>query len=1030
MSFDIAIIGLANRFPGAPDKNAFWRMLTAGDTSFEPLSPEDLRAAGASEQILETPGFVPVASMLDDIETFDADFFGIPAREALVLDPQHRLFLECVWEAFEDAGLDPARTPSVGVFAGASLNSYLIRNLSCNPQLLSTPDGFLSLISNEKDYLATRVSYKLNLHGPAITVQTACSTSLVAVHQALQSLLIGECDVAVAGGVSIKVPQKSGYQHREGMPFSADGSCRSFDADGSGTIFGSGAGVVVLKPLEDAQRDGDEIYCVIRASAMNNDGNRKVGFTAPSTDGQVEVIRRAVALSDCPAHSIDYVEAHATATPLGDPIEAAALAEVYGPDRASDAPLRIGSVKANIGHMETAAGVAGLIKTALMLKQGQLVPNPGFDTPNPNIDFDGWNMKVQTELGDWSASQTRRAGVSSFGMGGTNIHMVLESVPGTEPAKGMTDVPVARDELFVLSARSEAALAAMGTRLADWLDAHPDTVPATLAANLRNRRAALTHRQAFLASDIETATRKLRRTELSDNYFGIHGNDRKPVAFVYCGGGAQYPGMCAGLMGEPVFRDAVERVAAGFQTLVGHDLLAMLDAKAASDAALAERMQQPDIMFPALFTVQNAMGALMESWGLMPDLVMGHSNGEYAAAVRAGVMTEEAAIRLVAARSTLMLSMPKGGMISVAAPADALAEIARECGLSIGAANADDNTALSGPLAALDQAIPMIQEKLNLEARRLHVGAALHSHLTEAIAPDFTKAILEESFSPPRLRWISSVTGTFMDPGRAPDTNYWTAHLTGTVRFRDAADTFLSMAQKHVALDMGPNCVAGDLLRQNAQQAGQGSLQAVQAARSRSENTPDPTVARAALARCWALGADVAATAGTEDARVDKLDLPSYPWQRRRYWVDAPAEAGETANIEAAMASLSKASEGAEALERPALTSPYVAAETETEHRLLALWIRYLDDRQIGTADDFIELGGTSLLATEVVSAIRAEFDVPLDLGAFLEGKTIGAIARVIDTLTAEIDAALLREALAEISGKTDKQLEDIIATA
>lgn len=1028
MSFDIAIIGLSNRFPGAPDKHAFWRMLTVGDTSFTTLSPEDLRAAGTPDDLAETPGFVPVASMLDDIESFDADFFGIPAREALVLDPQHRLFLECVWEAFEDAGLDPGRTPSVGVFAGASLNSYLIRNLTCNPLLLSTPDGFLSLISNEKDYLATRVSYKLNLHGPAVTVQSACSTSLVAVHQAVQSLLIGECDVAVAGGVSVKAPQQGGYLHREGMPFSADGRCRSFDADGSGTIFGSGAGVVVLKPLEDAERDGDDIYCVIRASAMNNDGDRKVGFTAPSTDGQVEVIRRAVALSDCPASSISYVEAHATATPLGDPIEAAALAEVYGPGRSE--PLRIGSVKANIGHMETAAGVAGLIKTALMLKHGRLVPNPGFSTPNPNIDFDGWNMSVQTENSEWGGPQARRAGVSSFGMGGTNIHMVLESPPAPGVAREVPPRQPEDENMFVLSARSDAALTAMGIGLADWLDSHPETSPHALAANLRDRRVALTHRQTFLARDIGEAKAKLRRADLNDNYFGTSANERKPVAFVYCGGGAQYPGMCAGLLDEPVFKEAAERAAAAFQPLIGHDLLAMLDASAASDARLAERMQRPDIMFPALFTVQNAMGELLESRGLAPDLVMGHSNGEYAAAVRAGVMTEDAAIRLVAARSTLMMSMPDGGMISVASPAGTVAKIAQECGLSIGAENAADSTALSGPLAALERAIPLISEQLGLEARHLHVGAALHSHLTEAIAGDFARALDRESFAAPRIRWISSVTGTFMDPARAPDASYWKTHLTGTVRFRAAAETFLSMTNSHIALDIGPNCVAGDLLRQNAQQANLGGLQAVQATRSHSAATPDRTVMRAALARCWAMGAELARPAGSGGMAAEKLDLPSYPWQRRRYWIDAPATAGKAASIEAAMAALATAGEGQEPLERPVLTSPYVAPETETERQLLALWIRYLDDRQIGTADDFIELGGTSLLATEVVGAIRSEFDAPLDLGAFLEAKTIAAIARLIDTLTAESEAALLREAFAEIAGKSDEQLGDILATA
>lgn len=1028
MSFDIAIIGLANRFPGAPDKHAFWRMLTAGETSFETLPNDALRRSGTPETLLDSPDFVPVASRLEDIESFDADFFGIPAREALVLDPQHRLFLECVWEAFEDAGLDPVRVPSVGVFAGASLNSYLIRNLACNPQLLSTPDGFLSLISNEKDYLATRVSYKLNLHGPAVTVQTACSTSLVAVHQAVLSLLVGECDVAVAGGVSVKVPQEVGYLYREGMPFSADGRCRSFDAAGTGTVFGSGAGVVVLKPLAEAERDGDDIYCVIRASAMNNDGNRKVGFTAPSTDGQAEVIRRALALSDCEPGSIGYVEAHATATPLGDPIEAQALAEVYGAAR--KAPLAIGSVKANIGHMETAAGVAGLIKTALMLRHGSIVPTPGYVQPNPNIDFKTWRLSVATETRSWPGDAPRRAAVSSFGMGGTNVHLVLEGVPRLAAEPGNAAQAEPQDHVFLLSAKSEAALAETGRRLAAWLDTAPGTPLATLAANLRRRRAALTHRNAFVARDAETLRDKLRRTSVDESFFGSHAHSGKPVAFIYCGGGAQYPGMCSGLLEEPVFREAAERASAGFEPLLGVDLMPMLAASALGDGELAERMQRPNIMFPALFTVQNAMGALFRSWGVRPELVMGHSNGEYAAAVQAGVLSEDAAVRLVAARSLLMMQMPAGGMISVAAPAEALQGIAEDCGLSIGAANAPDNTALSGPRAALTAAEALIRERMGLEPRLLHVGCALHSHLTAAIAPAFAEAVARETMQAPALRWISTVTGTFMDAGRAPDPDYWTAHLTGTVHFADAAETFLSAAPGMVALDLGPNCVAGDLLRQNARNAAPAALQAVQAARSHSEATSDRAVALGALARVWALGADLDPSGTAWAEAPAKLDLPSYPWQRRRYWIDPPADAGARADIDAAMSGLSGAAAGEGPLERPALTSPYVAPETETERRLLALWVRYLDDRQIGTADDFIELGGTSLLATEMVSAIRNEFDVRIDLGTFLAAKTISATARVIDTLAADSEAALLREALAEIAGKSDDELKTLLETA
>ena len=556
MSFDIAVVGLANRFPGATDPADFWSLLIHGRTAFTTLTPAEINEAGTPDSHVDADNFVPVACRLESTKDFDADFFGVPAREALLLDPQHRLFLECVWEAFEDAGLDPARQKSAGVFAGASLNTYLVHNLACNPHLLTTPEGFLSLISNEKDYLATRVSYKFDLHGPAVTVQTACSTSLVAVHTAMQNLVLRECDVAVAGGVSVKVPQDAGYLHQPGMPFSEDGTCRCFDATGSGTVFGSGAGVVILKRLADAEADGDDIYCVIRASAMNNDGSRKVGFTAPSTEGQAEVIQRALAIAGVAPASVDYVEAHATATPLGDPIETAALGDIYG--RGRTAPLRIGSVKSNFGHMETAAGIAGLIKTVLMLKHKKLVPSAGFETPNPHIDFEVGRLSVQTKTESWtcerSPSRCRklvRHGRDECALGPRRDRRLSS----TRNRLVRTD-----KQLFVLSAKSDAALAELGNALAA-VTAETSTSSALLAANLQTRRAALSHRHAFLAGDLSEVAERARRRDLTHSFFGTRHEDSPRISFGYCGGGAQYLAMCAGLMREPVFAETVRNSA-------------------------------------------------------------------------------------------------------------------------------------------------------------------------------------------------------------------------------------------------------------------------------------------------------------------------------------------------------------------------------------------------------------------------------------------------------------------------------------
>lgn len=1019
MSFDIAIVGLSGRFPGARNIEAFWDLLKRGDNSFSQLSPEDLERAGTPDAQKTAENFVPVACKLDDIESFDAEFFGIPSREALVLDPQHRLFLECVWEAFEDAGLDPARQKAVGVFAGASLNNYLIHNLSSNPHLLTTPSGFLSLVSNEKDYLATRVAYKLDLHGPAVTVQTACSTSLVAVHQAMQSLIFGECDIAVAGGVSVKVPQRTGYLHQPGMPFSEDGTCRSFDANGTGTVFGSGAGVVVLKPLADAIEDGDDIYCVIRGSAMNNDGNRKVGFTAPSTAGQADVIARALAIAECKTDSISYIEAHATATPLGDPIELEALGAVH---QGRKAPLRIGSVKSNIGHLETAAGVAGLIKTALMLKHKTLVPSVGFETPNPHADFHSANLIVQQEMQPWSGDGPLRAGVSSFGMGGTNLHMVLEEAPAAD----LDAAPDRDTHLFVLSARSDAALKALGEEFAAF-SAETDAKLGEIASNAMLRRSALSHRQAFLASSpTELAERALHR-DLTDNFFGTRSGEAPLLTFGYCGGGAQYPGMAAALMNEPVFSSSITASVEAFRDLLGHDLRPFLSAEARDDLELARAMQAPDIMFPALFAVQNAMGDLMESWGLSPDIILGHSNGEYAAAVRAGIMSVDAARRLVASRSSLMMQMPAGGMISLARSANELADFAAAFDLSVGAVNGPENSALSGLQAQIDLAAAEAKDRTGVPAKTLHVGAALHSHLTKDISDAFAEAVRKEDFAAPKCQWISTVTGAAMDQSKAPNVDYWVRHLTGTVRFREAAEVFLATGRATATLDLGPGRVLGDLLRQNAADT---QPIVVQAARSASESTSDDKVALAALAKVWALGADVELARFAGNSRVRKLPLPHYPWQRKRFWIDPPAQDGTGVDLDAALSAQSKPDEEAGDSVRPVLTSPYVAPATETEEQLLDIWKSFLGDKKIGTADDFIELGGTSLLAIEVVNAMNQAFGITLELGVFLEAKTIAATAAAIEPLRQQSEAQLLTEALAEIQGKSDEELAALLQSA
>lgn len=1042
MSFEIAITGLSCRFPQAADKAAFWSLLTEGRTAFRPLDRAEAAAEGMPDDLLDAGNYVPVAAMLDDIETFDAGFFNIPAREALVLDPQHRLFLECAWEALEDAGLDPARpgASDIGVFAGASLNSYLIANLACDPRFLSTPAGFMALVGNEKDYLASRVAYRLNLHGPAITVQTACSTSLVAVHLAMQSLLLGECDAALAGGVSLKVPSRVGYLHQEGMPFSSDGRCLPFDDAGTGTVFGSGAGVVVLKTREAAEAAGDDIYALIRASACNNDGNRKVGFTAPSTDGQADVLRRAVLMAGVAPAEVSYVEAHGTATPLGDPIEVAALGEVYGRERT--APCRLGSVKSNIGHMETASGVAGLIKTALMLRHRHLVPSVGFTRPNAHIDFAAAGLAVQDRAEPWPApgpGLPRLAALSSFGMGGTNVHLILEEAPPS-----VRQAPRRRAAaLGLLSARSDKALAAAARQLDGWLADHPAADLAEVAAWQQQRSPHLPVRQAFLAADPAQARRCLTGGIGEQVFVNRVAGDPPDPVFVYCGGGAQYPGMMADLPAEePVFRAALETCIDLFRPILGEDLGRFLAPAARGDLRLARRMQDPDVMFPALFAVQHAMGELLTHWGVRPALVMGHSNGEYAAAVRAGVMDVETAVGLVGARSMLMMSMAPGGMLAVAADAGRVAAVAAEVGLSIGAFNGPASVVLSGETERLRAAEDLLTRRDGVECRQVHVNAALHSSLTAAIADAFAEIAATRTFHAPRLPWISTLTGGFMDPARAPTARYWVDHLCSPVRFAEAAATLLGRGGASVVIDLGPGRVAGDLLRQNSTEGAGPPI--IHAARGHAEATSDSVAVLAALAKFWTLGGTPDWERFQEGAAPARPDLPHYPWQRQRYWIDPPrgGRAATLADSVLADAAAAAADEGTAreglageglageglAGDRPVLTSPYRAAGSETEKRLLVLWRSYLGVQDIGTLDDFIELGGTSLLATELVGAIRREFNLELELGTFLELRGIAALACRLDEMEAAEEQRLMAEALAEIAGKSDAELQALLA--
>src|ERR1043165_2701969 len=657
----IAIVGMAGRFPGARNLDEFWRNLRDGVEAISFFTDEELRSAGVDSALLRDPAYVKAGGILEDIELFDASFFGINHREAEMMEPQHRVFLECAWEALENAGYNSdSYDARIGVYAGHGLTSYLLSNLYSNRQSIWALSGGQSLLGNEKDYLSTRVSYKLNLSGPSISVQTACSTSLVAVHLACQSLLNGECSMALAGGVTISVPQKAGYKYEEGGIMSPDGHCRTFDASAKGTAPGSGVGIVILKRLEDALADGDTIHAVIKGSAINNDGSRKAGYTAPSVEGQAAVISEALHMAGVEASSIGYIEAHGTATVLGDPIEMAALTQAFRTGTEAKEFCAIGSVKSNIGHADTAAGVAGLIKTVLALKHKQIPPSLHFQEPNPAIDFANSPFYVNAKLNEWTTNGApRRAGVSSFGIGGTNAHVIVEEAP--HAAASGTERPL---HLIVLSAKTSSALKTSAQNLAQHLKQHPELNIADVAHTLQLGRKAFDHRLALVCSDLDDAA-----TALEDEtrvVTSVQETNDHPVVFMFPGQGAQHVNMGAELYKtEQVFREQIDRCSVSLQPHLGLDLRTLLYPQPENVEEATDRLKQTMFTQPALFVVEYALAQLWMSWGVRPRAMIGHSIGEYVAACIAGVLTLEDALKLVVARGRLMQSVPGGAMTSV-----------------------------------------------------------------------------------------------------------------------------------------------------------------------------------------------------------------------------------------------------------------------------------------------------------------------------------------------------------------------------
>ncbi len=968
---DIAIIGMSCRTPGAESLEQFWQMICEGREGIRDLSDADLDAAGVPAFERQQPSYVRRGGVLKNAYAFDAEFFGCSPREAELMDPQHRVMLECAWHALEDAGVPPGGSSRVGVYVGVAHNHYFDRAVANNPALRWGDSGFQTQLGADKDYAATRIAFKLNLRGPALALQTACSSSGVAVHLAIQGLRAGDCDAALVGGARINAPD-GGYVHVDGGPQAVDGRVRPFDAKASGMVLASGAACLVLKTLAKAKADGDRIYAVIKGSAINNDGADKIAFTAPSEAGQLDVIRRALAVSGVDPATVGYVEAHGTGTHLGDPIEVAALAAGYE----SAERIALGSVKGNVGHLDAGAGAIGLIKAALALHHQVLPPSINCDEVNPECAFDRTPFFVNTALSPWPADSARRAAVSSFGFGGTNFHALLEEAPRPPPAAKASGASRAL-QVLQLSARSDAALQRQAKSLAAHLRAHPDVDLADVAYTLSAGRAHLSRRTAIVARDVEQAAKRLANVVSADS----SAVESPSLVLMFPGQGAQYAGMGAqAWREEPVFRDCIDRCAEILQVRLGLDLRDLLYGTY-PDAD--QRLKQTALAQPAIFAVSYATAMLWRSWGLKPAAMVGHSIGEFVAATLAGVFELEHALQLVAERGALMQSMPDGGMLAVRlSEAEVLAQLPP--GVEIAGLNAPQLTVVSGPRAALAAFESALMEQ-RIGATMLRTSHAFHSSSMQKAADAFEKIVAQVPRQPAREPVMSTRTGNWIQPADMCDPSYWARQLREPVRFVDAARELLKTPGR-VFLECGPGHNLCGAVRQ-AMQPGQSG--AAIASLPGDAIAPALEHLLAAAGKLFVAGIALDPRHFHAGERRQKIGLPGYPFARTRYCL--PIGAGESASMPAAAS-----------VPEP-VAAPAAANEPDCDPMLgyvLGVF-RELTGKVFVVAQagvNFLELGLDSLLLMQVAARLKNDLKIEMRFRSLLEEHT--SMRALADSLT------------------------------
>ena len=963
----IAVIGMAVRVPGAPDLAQFWNNLAAG---VESITIGDAPA-----------DHVAAAGVLEGIELFDAGFFGCTAAEAAEMDPQHRLFLECAWSALEAAGHAPQGTAlRAGVYGGATFSTYLFSHLLPAAEARGTHvlDGVYGFV---RDFLALRVAYKLGLTGPAMTIQTGCSTSLVAIHVACQALLAGECDLALAGGAGMYLPPLAPYRYHEGGIRSADGHCRAFDVRATGTVAGNGAGVVVLRRLADALADRDPIRAIVLGTAINNDGSAKAGFAAPSVDGQARAIREALAIAGVSPSDISYIEAHGTATPLGDPIEIAALKQAFaGVPRAS---CGIGSVKTNIGHLDAGAGVVGFIKAVLALEHRVLPPSLHFTAPNPQLGLEDSPFFVVSERRAWTGPLPRRAGVSAYGIGGTNAHVVLQ-----EPPAPAGDPPRRAEELLVVSAKTATALDRIAGELAAVLR-DTDVPLADIAHTLQVGRARFVVRRFVTGGDrraLADALTAARADVQPGRGAPPHGGDERDAVFVFPGSGVQRVNMAAELLGEPGFRAAFDDCAARIRDRIAIDLRRIVFAGPDDFDACARELDGPLVSQVAIFACDWAIAQQWLAWGVAPRAVLGHSLGEYVAACLAGVFSLDDAVRIVVERGRILERLPPSGMISVLASAEQVRPFL-DNELSLAAINGPDTCVVAGASAAITR-VEASLARAGIELRRLRYARASHTPLLDPQLDGFERVVRECAPRPPELRMVSSVTGAWLTPAQATDPAYWRRQFRDPVRFSDALVTALAAGRRAV-IEVGPGGALSALVRQHPAAAGH----AVVTTSPAPSSTARPRRALDALGEAWLAGVAIDWERFRDGEQRWRVALPTYCFERERHWIDAVPESQPRRRPAQTPIAAPPQPSAARAGASPGATEP---ARNDTERALVACFQELFRSDAIGVHDDFFALGGDSLLAVRLVALVARRLDVRLGLKAVVEAPTIAELAERI----------------------------------